>query len=90
MAASLFTRHYQRRELPFNLGWWGFTFPLGVFTLATFALQRLTGLQLFGWIGLLLALQLVLVWLLVMRRTLHGIWHGELFRAPCLSARGML
>lgn len=90
VAASLFTRHYQRRELPFNLGWWGFTFPLGVFTLATFALQRLTGLQLFGWIGLLLALQLVLVWLLVMRRTLHGIWHGELFRAPCLSARGML
>ena len=25
----------QRSKLPFNMGWWGFTFPLGVFTSAT-------------------------------------------------------
>ena len=87
VAASLFTQHYMRRELPFNLGWWGFTFPLGVFTLATFALQQMTGLAFFMWVGLLLAAKLVLVWLLVMRRTLHGLWHGELFRAPCLATQ---
>lgn len=84
VAASLFTQHYIRRELPFNLGWWGFTFPLGVFTLATFALQQLTGLAFFTWVGLLLAAKLALIWLLVMRHTLRGLWHGELFQAPCL------
>ena len=90
VAASLFTQHYMRRQLPFNLGWWGFTFPLGVFTLATFALQQLTGLAFFTWVGLLLAAKLALVWLLVMRRTLHGLWHGELFRAPCLAAQASI
>ena len=24
-----------RSKFPFNIGWWGFTFPLGVYTLAT-------------------------------------------------------
>jgi hypothetical protein len=47
----------------------------------------LTGLAFFTWIGLLLAAGLALVWLLVMRRTLQGLWHGELFRAPCLAAQ---
>ncbi|TBV12583.1 TDT family transporter [Stutzerimonas kirkiae] len=84
LTATLFTRHYLRDDMPFNLGWWGFTFPLGVFTLATFELQALTGMAAFGLIGLLLAAQLAAVWLLVLLRTLAGIWHGELFRAPCL------
>ena len=39
--ATLFTRHYIRDNMPFNLGWWGFTFPLGVFALATLELLRL-------------------------------------------------
>ncbi|VXC09022.1 C4-dicarboxylate transporter/malic acid transport protein [Pseudomonas sp. 8Z] len=86
--ASLFTRHYMRGSMPFNLGWWGFTFPLGVFTLATFELQSLTGLWLFELMGVALAVQLLAVWLLVFSRTLVGFWNGELFRAPCLSGSG--
>ena len=82
--ASLFTRRYIRARMTFNLGWWGFTFPLGVFTLATFELYRQTELTLFAVVGAVLALQLATVWLLVMRRTVAGIWRGELFRAPCL------
>lgn len=82
--ASLFTRRYIRDRMTFNLGWWGFTFPLGVFTLATFELYRQTELTLFAVVGAVLALQLATVWLLVMRRTVAGIWRGELFRAPCL------
>lgn len=87
VAASLFTHHYIRRELPFNLGWWGFTFPLGVFTLATLALYRQFEVELFGLFGVLLAVKLALIWQLVLRRTLRGLWHGELFRAPCLAAQ---
>ena len=86
--ATLFTRHYIRDNMPFNLGWWGFIFPLGVFTLATFELQRLTELAMFGLIGLVLAVQLAAVWSLVFTRTLAGVWNGELFQAPCLGGPG--
>jgi len=86
--ATLFTRHYIRDNMPFNLGWWGFTFPLGVFALATFELQAVTGLSLFAFIGLLLAVQLAAVWTLVFSRTLAGVWRGELFQAPCLGGPG--
>jgi len=56
-----------------------------VFALATFELLHLTELRFFAWVGLVLAVQLTAVWLLVLQRTLRGMWHGELFRAPCLS-----
>lgn len=84
--ASLFTRRYIRDNMAFNLGWWGFTFPLGVFALATLELLRLTGLSFFAPVALLLGIKLAVIWLLVLQRTLRGMWHGELFRAPCLSA----
>ncbi|WP_044871105.1 TDT family transporter [Pseudomonas sp. LFM046] len=87
LAMALFcTRRHLRQDMRFNLGWWGFTFPLGVFTLATFELQRRTGLAFFGPAGAALALGLALIWVQVMARTLAGLWHGELFRAPCLAA----
>jgi C4-dicarboxylate transporter/malic acid transport protein len=85
VTAIFFTRHYIRDNMPFNLGWWGFTFPLGVFTLATFELQRLTELRFFALVGLILTVQLAAIWLLVLQRTLRGVWHGELFEAPSLS-----
>ncbi|AYF89006.1 TDT family transporter [Pseudomonas sp. JS3066] len=84
------TRRHLRQDMRFNLGWWGFTFPLAVFTLATFELQRRTGMDFFGPIGAALALGLALIWLQVMARTLAGLWHGELFQAPCLAAAGGL
>ncbi|WP_342245823.1 TDT family transporter [Pseudomonas sp. OTU5201] len=80
------TRRHLRQDMRFNLGWWGFTFPLAVFTLATFELQRRTGMDFFGPVGATLALGLALIWLQVMARTLTGLWHGELFQAPCLAA----
>jgi len=83
--ATLFTRHYIRDNMAFNLGWWGFTFPLGVFALATLELLRLTELSFFALVGLVLAVQVAAVWLLVLQRTLRGVWHGELFQAPCLG-----
>ena len=83
--ATLFTRHYIRDNMAFHLGWWGFTFPLGVFALATLELLRLTELSFFALVGLVLSVQLAAIWLLVLQRTLRGVWHGELFQAPCLG-----
>ncbi len=83
--AVLKTVRYLREGLPFNLGWWGFTFPLAVYTLATLALARVTGLCLFGFFGGALALCLAIFWLIVASRTLRGAWSTTLFVAPCLS-----
>jgi tellurite resistance protein TehA-like permease len=38
LMAVLITLRYLRAGIPFNLGWWGFTFPLGVYSLATLKL----------------------------------------------------
>ena len=86
MLAVLKMAQYSREGMPFNLGWWAFTFPLGVYTLATLALARVTHLEFFSVAGGLLAVCLAGFWLLVAARTLHGAWFGYLFVAPCLTA----
>lgn len=83
--AVLITLRYFRDEVPFNLGWWGFTFPLGVYTLATLRLGEYLGIDLFHTIGAGLAGCLVLLWLTVTSRTARGAWRGELFVSPCLA-----
>ena len=83
--AWLFTLRYVREGMPFNMGWWGFTFPLGVYTAATLALATQTGFRCFQIFGALLVIQLAAVWVVVTLRTLHGMWHGYLFHAPCLA-----
>jgi C4-dicarboxylate transporter/malic acid transport protein len=79
------TLTYLRGGLPFNLGWWGFTFPLGVFTLATFALGQQTGIAAFTLLGAFLSIALAVLWLTVMTRTLMGAYHGRLFTDPGLA-----
>ena len=86
LLAVLKMAQYARHGMPFNLGWWAFTFPLGVYTLATMALARVTHLEFFSIAGSVLALSLAGFWLVVATRTLHGVWFGYLFVAPCLTA----
>jgi C4-dicarboxylate transporter/malic acid transport protein len=83
--AILKTVRYLRVGLPFNLGWWGFTFPLAVYTLATFALGRVTGLSLFSFVGGGLTACLAIFWVVVATRTVRGAWNTMLFDAPCLK-----
>ncbi len=84
LLAVLKTARYVRDGMPFNLGWWGFTFPLGVYSLATLALGHITHLAFFMVAGGFLIIGLAAFWMLVALRTLHGAWHGFLFVAPCL------
>ncbi len=71
-------------HLPFNLGWWGFTFPLGVYTAATFALAGQTDFALFHGIAVALTVCLGTFWAIVATRTLQGVWERSVFVAPCL------
>jgi C4-dicarboxylate transporter/malic acid transport protein len=84
LLAMLKTARYIREGMPFNLGWWGFTFPLGVYSLATLALAHATHLLFFAVAGGLLIVCLAAFWVIVATRTVHGAWHGYLFVAPCL------
>ncbi|MBD9463703.1 TDT family transporter [Pseudomonas sp. Pdm06] len=83
--ALLITARYLRTGIPFNLGWWGFTFPLGVYALTTLKLADLLKLEFFSVFGNVLVAMLVVMWLIVARRTLAGAWHGELFVSPCIA-----
>lgn len=83
--AMLKTLRYLRDGLPFNLGWWGFTFPLAVYTLATLALHRATGNALFSVTAGLMTICLTMFWFVVGTRTLNGARTMVLFTAPCLK-----
>ncbi|MFM0330074.1 SLAC1 family transporter [Paraburkholderia strydomiana] len=84
--AVLFMWRYRLEGLPFNLGWRGLTFPVGVYTLATFALGRATGFDCFMHIGIVLAVALGTLWIFVSCRTAKALLRKEVrFRAPCLT-----
>lgn len=84
-AAIFMTVRYVRQGLPFNMGWWGLTFPLGVYTGSTLVLaQRFAFLPL-QTIGALFGVLLVSLWLVVVTRTVQGLLRGQLLVAPCLA-----
>ena len=84
LIALLTTRHYLQDGMSFNLGWWGFTFPIGVYALATLALARITHIAFLSMAGGVLVSALTGLWLIISTRTLHGAWIGHLFVSPCL------
>ncbi len=85
LLAILTTGRYLSREgMPFNIGWWGFTFPLGVYAVSVLALGRQTHLGFITVFGALLVALLALLWSVIAVRTLRGAWTRTLFVAPCL------
>jgi C4-dicarboxylate transporter/malic acid transport protein len=83
--AVLITFRYAREGLPFNLGWWGYTFPLGVYSLATLKLGTILPIAAINVFGTGLVVVLVMAWLVVATRTICGAWRGNLFVAPCVA-----
>jgi len=85
LMALLITVRYLRDGIPFNLGWWGFTFPLGVYSLAMLKLASILNLTFFSVFGTALVILLAAMWLIVGKRTVQGAWRGELFVSPCIA-----
>ena len=83
--AVLITVRYLRGGLPFNLGWWGYTFPIGVYAVATLRLSTLLPIFAFAVLGGGLVIALTILWLIVGTRTVRGAWRGDLFVSPCLK-----
>ncbi|THC89839.1 hypothetical protein EYZ11_010707 [Aspergillus tanneri] len=74
------------KSFPFNIGWWGFTFPLGVFATCTCEMGTALPSRFFQILGTVLSLCVVVLWIVVSVGTLKGVVSGRLFFAPCLAA----
>jgi C4-dicarboxylate transporter/malic acid transport protein len=82
--AVLVTLRYLRQGLPFNIGWWGYTFPLGVYAVATLRLATILPIPAIALFGAAQVAALAVLWLIVGTRTVRGAWRGDLFYSPCL------
>lgn len=85
-AIVLLAGYLRRGPLPYGLGWWAFTFPLGAFTVATLTLARAWHLGLLEWSGAVLFVLLAAFWLVVTAWTLRAVRTGEAWR-PAAPAR---
>ncbi|KAJ1964043.1 Plasma membrane sulfite pump involved in sulfite metabolism [Dipsacomyces acuminosporus] len=74
-----------RSQIPFNLGWWAFIFPIGTFTSSTSSLWAMTGYTFFRVLSGILIAGLVALWLYVLLNTAWHAWSGELFRPISLA-----
>ncbi|ULJ75800.1 TDT family transporter [Rhizobium gallicum] len=83
--ALMITLRYLKDGIPYNIGWWGYTFPLGVYAVATARLAAIVPLAPLGWMASILVGALALVWIIVALRTLSGIADRSLFVAPCIA-----
>ncbi|KAG8958206.1 Plasma membrane sulfite pump involved in sulfite metabolism [Tulasnella sp. 419] len=72
-------------KLGFNMGWWGFTFPLASLTLCTLALATELDSLPFKIIGSIMVCVVLILWFYVALRTGVGAFKGTIFHAPCVQ-----
>ena len=84
LLAVMTTARYLREGLPFNIGWWGFTFPICVYAISVLTLGRQTHLDGLLFVGGVLVVGISLFWCVVAWRTVRGALDRSLFIAPCL------
>ncbi|MCJ1314790.1 Plasma membrane sulfite pump involved in sulfite metabolism [Xylographa vitiligo] len=74
-----------RSKFPFNMGWWGFTFPLGVFSTSTAMFGKEMPSVFFDVLGTILSVAVTLLWIMVASGTIKKAVTGDIFFAPCLK-----
>lgn len=67
------------------MGWCGFTFPLGVYTVATKTLAKDLPSSFFKVLGTIFSIMVVLLWLTISLKTFQRAATGKLFFAPCVQ-----
>ncbi|CDZ98037.1 Voltage-dependent anion channel [Phaffia rhodozyma] len=87
IALGSFFLRWREKDMRFNMGWWGFTFPLASLTLST----QLIGEQLdndgFKVMGTIMTCTMILLVFAVSVPTIQGCFTGSkrIFAAPCLA-----
>ncbi|MGC8514194.1 MAG: hypothetical protein ACP5P1_14355 [Acidimicrobiales bacterium] len=80
IAATLLVRYLRAGRLPFGIGWWGFTFPIGAYTVATLALGSAWHMRTLDWAAGVLFVTLIGFWVVVAARTAWALSTGEAWR----------
>jgi C4-dicarboxylate transporter/malic acid transport protein len=79
MVAALVVLRRGYARLPFSLSWWGFTFPLAAWTIATIVLGHAWDSGLMMAVGVIATAALVGLWCFVAARTVLGIRSGSIW-----------
>jgi len=79
-AAVLLGTYLRRGRLPYGLGWWAFTFPLGAYAASTLALARGWHAGLIEALAVILFAALVAFWVVVAAGTLRAVRSGDAWR----------
>ncbi|KAG2172660.1 hypothetical protein INT43_000007 [Umbelopsis isabellina] len=74
-----------KNKMPFNMGFWGFIFPLGAYTSATIILAGQLNSAFLYILSLVFLICLVILYLVIMGLTLRNVFNATLFKAPCLA-----
>ena len=74
-----------KSRLTHNMGFWGFIFPLGVYTSATIALGTAIPSEFFNYLSIVFLVALILLYLFVALGSIHGVVTGKLLVSPCLG-----
>jgi len=78
-AAILLVRYLVHEALPYSIGWWAFTFPLGAYTVATLVLAKAWKLTWLNWAGAGLFVALGLFWAVVAVGTTWALRSGRMW-----------
>jgi tellurite resistance protein TehA-like permease len=74
-----------RSKIPFNMGWWGFVYPLGVFSNATLTFGTELNSPFFTILGATFTGIVVLLWIMVLVETIIHTVKGDIFVTPRLT-----
>ncbi len=75
--AIFVTYHYRKTTaIPYGLGWWAYTFPLGAYTISTIFLYKTFNVAVFQWIAYLLYATLVYFFIVVVINTFRFVLRG--------------
>ena len=80
IAIAITVRYLRSGAIPFHLGWWAFTFPLGAFTVATLKLARAWDTAALEVGGVILFVTLASFWALVASRTVGALRTGKVWQ----------
>ncbi len=78
IAITMLVRYLRAGGLPFHLGWWAFTFPLGAYTVATMTLAR-------AWQTTTLEVAAVALWAMLV-----GFWVAVAVRTAAATKNGRI
>lgn len=76
---------YKARPKWNNMGIWGFTFPLGVYSVSTILIGEELPSLFFRVLGTIFGTMVILLWIFISACTARGAWSGKLFHAPCVA-----